>query len=651
MKNVQLDAMRALVDQLNVWAKEYYTLDAPSVSDEKYDAAYDRLLLLEKQTGIVLPDSPTHRVGGQTLDKFEEHKHLTRLYSLDKAQSFGELKHWYEKIVKDAPDAEFTVELKYDGLTLNLTYDKGKLVTGATRGKGIVGENVTGQAKTIKSAPLSIGFDKLIEIQGEAIMHLSALEKYNKNHPDDTIKNARNGAAGAIRNLNPAVTASRNLDVVCYSVGYDGGSGVRSQEELVRFLRDNGFRTSDYFKKVRTFEEIKQCIEEIGAARDSLDFLIDGAVVKVNDFSIRENLGFTDKFPRWAIAFKFKAEEVTTVLKSVEWQVGRTGKLTPLGHLEPIELCGATISRATLNNYDDILRKNLSVNSLVFVRRSNDVIPEIMGVAIENPNAVAMKKPHECPVCHATVKEVGAFLYCTGDNCAPQIISKLDHFASKDAMDIDGFSEKTAELLYNETHVEDAVDLMNLNATDLFGLEGFGDKKIGNLLGEIEKSKHTTLDRFIFALGIDGIGKKTAKDLVKRFRTLENLQNASLADLGAVDGIGEILANNVFEFFRDSNNVDFVGRLLKSGITFEEAEQKSGVFSGMKVVLTGSLPTYKRGEATKLIEDNGGEVAASVSKTVNLVLAGEDAGSKLEKAQKLNIKIIDEQQFKQMLGL
>ena len=480
-------------------------------------------------------------------------------------------------------------------------------------------------------------------------MRLSRLNEYNLT-ASEPLKNARNGAAGAIRNLNPQVTAQRGLSFFAYNIGYSDKT-FATQTEMREFLKAEGFETEGDFEKVNDAESAMKYADRTGEKREKLDYLIDGVVFKVDDVHLRDEIGFTEKFPKWAVAYKFKADEMTTTLQDVEWQVSRSAKLNPIAILEPVDIGGVTVSRATLNNYGDILKKKVKIGDKVFVRRSNDVIPEIMGVAIENPNAVAIKKPHECPVCHAPVKEVGAFLYCTGDNCAPQIISKLDHFASKDAMDIDGFSEKTAELLYNETHVEDAVDLMNLNATDLFGLEGFGDKKIGNLLGAIEKSKHTTLDRFIFALGIDGIGKKTAKDLVKRFRTLENLQNASLADLGAVDGIGEILANNVFEFFRDSNNVDFVDRLLKSGITFEEAEQKSGVFSGMKVVLTGSLPTYKRGEATKLIEDNGGEVAASVSKTVHLVLAGEDAGSKLEKAQKLNIKIIDEQQFKQMLGL
>lgn len=646
----KLARMKELVSTLNEWARLYYEEDAPVVADAEYDRLYDELRNLEKEEGYSLPTSPTHRVGGAPKGKFEQSKHILRLYSLDKCQSKEEFYDWCNRIVKTVGYLPtLTCEYKFDGLTLNILYENGKIVKASTRGNGEVGEVVTAQVNTIQKLPKTIEYKGRIEIQGEGVLRLSRLNEYNLT-ASEPLKNARNGAAGAIRNLNPQVTAQRGLSFFAYNIGYSDKT-FATQTEMREFLKAEGFETEGDFEKVNDAESAMKYADRTGEKREKLDYLIDGVVFKVDDVHLRDEIGFTEKFPKWAVAYKFKADEMTTTLQDVEWQVSRSAKLNPIAILEPVDIGGVTVSRATLNNYGDILKKKVKIGDKVFVRRSNDVIPEIMGVAIENPNAVAIQKPHECPVCHAPVKEVGAFLYCTGDNCAPQIISKLDHFASKDAMDIDGFSEKTAELLYNETHVEDAVDLMNLNATDLFGLEGFGDKKIGNLLGAIEKSKHTTLDRFIFALGIDGIGKKTAKDLVKRFRMLENLQNASLADLGAVDGIGEILANNVFEFFRDSNNVDFVDRLLKSGITFEEAKQKSGVFSGMKVVLTGSLPTYKRGEATKLIEDNGGEVAASVSKTVNLVLAGEDAGSKLEKAQKLNIKIIDEQQFKQMLGL
>lgn len=645
-----LARMKELIATLNEWARLYYEEDAPVVSDAEYDKLYDELKALENELGYSLPTSPTHRVGGAPKGKFEQSEHLLRLYSLDKCQSDGEFYEWCNRIIKAIGYLpELTCEYKFDGLTLNLLYDGGELVKASTRGNGTIGEVVTAQVNTIRYLPHTISYKGRIEIQGEGILRLSAFNRYNAT-ASEPLKNARNGVAGAIRNLNPQVTKERDLSFFAYNIGYSEKQ-FATQAEIREFLKAEGFETEGDFALASDAQSAMKYADNTDEKRESLDYLIDGVVYKVNDLSLREEIGFTEKFPKWAVAYKFKADEMTTTLNDVEWQVSRSAKLNPIAILEPVDIGGVTVSRATLNNYGDIMKKKVKIGDKVFVRRSNDVIPEIMGVAIENPSAKVIEKPTRCPVCHAPVKEAGAFLYCTGENCAPQIISKLDHFASKDAMDIDGFSDKTAELLYNETHVENAVDIMNLTAIDLFGLEGFGDKKISNLLSSIEKAKHTTLDRFIFALGIDGIGKKTAKDLVKRFRTLQNLQNASVEELASVDGIGDILANNIFEYFADSNNVDFVNKLIASGITFEEKEVKEGVFTGLKFVLTGSLPTYKRSQAGKLIEDNGGEVCSSVSKNVDIVLAGEDAGSKLEKAQKLGIRIIDEQEFKNMLGI
>ena len=641
--------MKELVDLLNKYASLYYEQDAPVVSDAEYDALYDELRRLEESEGYSLKNSPTHRVGGAPQKKFEQSKHLRRLYSLDKCQSIDEFYEWCartEKVVSPLPT--LTAEYKFDGLTLNLLYDNGKLVQATTRGDGVTGEIVTAQVRTISKLPREIEYKGKIEVQGEGILRLSNFNKYNLTAAEP-LKNARNGVAGAIRNLNPAVTAERNISFFAYNVGYSDKT-FETQKDIRDFLIEQGFETEGDFALVSTREEIEEYINRAEEMRSGLDYLIDGLVFKVNNLAYRDELGYTEKFPKWAIAYKFKADEMTTTLNDVVWQVSRSAKLNPLAVLEPVDIGGVTVKKATLNNYGDILRKNVKIGDRVFIRRSNDVIPEIMGVAETYDHSKQVEKPTVCPACGAPVKEVGAFLYCTGEHCAPQVISALDHFASKDAMDIEGFSEKTAEQFYNEIGLRTLVDLMNLKPEDMFGLEGFGDKKISNLISSIEKSKKTTADRFLYALGVDGIGKKTAKDLIKRFRTLKNLAEATEDELSSVDGIGGILAKNIVDYFSDEDNQKMVADLLESGIILEEKEEIDGALKGLKFVLTGSLPTLKRGEATLLIEQNGGEVASSVSKTVDIVLAGEDAGSKLQKAEKLGIKIISEDEFLSMIG-
>lgn len=638
--------MRQMVDQLNRWAHEYYVLDAPSVPDTVYDALYDRLVLLEKQTGVTLPDSPTHRVGGQPLKSFSQHRHLKRLYSLDKVQSFGQLREWLQKVNAAVGEVLFTVELKYDGLTINVTYDDGNFVGAATRGNGVVGEDVTQQVKTIRTVPLSIPFKGKCELQGEGIMKLSELDRYNHKHPSDRLKNARNAAAGAIRNLDPKVTAERNLDVVFYSSGYEEGLGVASQRELVEFLRHNGMVTNHVFRTAKTFEQIKAVIEEIGAMRSSLDFLIDGVVIKVDDFAIREQLGFTDKFPKWAVAYKFDAEQVTTRLVDVEWQVGRTGKLTPIGNLEAVELCGATIRRATLNNYGDILRKKLKRDALVFVRRSNDVIPEILGAAEEGGEEIPM--PERCPACGGELQQAGANLYCVNaENCPPQIAARISHYCSRPACDIEGISDKTVYQLM-KLGVTSVADLYDLTKEQLLRLEGFKEKKAQNILDALEKSKSVGLAQFIYALGLDNVGVVTARDLAAKFGSVEALRKATQQQLTEIEGVGEVVAEGIVQYFSEKQNLDIIAKLRDAGIDPQLQKAATGVFSGKKVVLTGKLLNYTREEASKIIQNLGGEVSSSVSKTVNLVLAGEDAGSKLDKARALGIEIIDEEAFRLM---
>lgn len=646
-----MDEMRKLVDKLNEYAYKYYVLDEPVVADAEYDALYDKLVEMEKSSGTVLEDSPTRRVGGNPLSRFESVTHLGRLYSLDKCQTKQAMTAWLDKLSDTDEIPACSVEYKFDGLTINLTYREGKLVRAATRGNGITGEDVTAQVMTIKCVPLTIDYKGAIEVQGEGIMRLSALESYNANPDVVPLKNARNAAAGAIRNLDPKETAKRNLEVICYNVNYVEGTRFSRGSEMIDFLKRNKFKTSSYYLLTKSKTEVLKALEDIAKQRDSLDFLIDGAVVKIDDAAIREELGYTEKFPRWAVAFKFEAQEATTVLKDVIWQVSRTGKLNPLAVLEPVDLAGVTVSRATLNNYNEIKRKGIKIGSRVFVRRSNDVIPEITGVAEDTKDSREIEAPVVCPACGSPVEWSGAFVKCTNkDNCETALISRFAHFVGREAMDIEGLSEKTLELLYSEGKIKRYADLYTLCADDLVGIEGFKDKKIANIIGAIEKSKDTTLSRFLFAIGIPNIGKKAAGQLADKFGTLENVMNASKEQLLSIDDFGEIMANDVMNFWKKQSNADDVRDLLEKGVTLRCEEKKTGVFSGKKVVLTGSLTAFPRSKAKQLIEERGGEVADSVSKNVNLVIAGAEAGSKLQKAQKLGIEIIDEDAFVKLLG-
>ncbi len=647
-----MDEMTSLKDRLNELAYRYYVLDDPAVSDAEYDALYDKLVALEKSTGVVLPDSPTRRVGGKPLSKFEQVRHLGRLYSLDKCKTREELGAWMDKLRVAGKMPRVSVEYKFDGLTINLTYRGGELVQAATRGDGVTGEVVTEQVKTIRSVPLSIPYKGVLEVQGEGIMRLSALAEYNSDPTVTPLKNARNAAAGAIRNLDPAETAKRRLEVVCYNVNYIEGRRFESGSEMMAFLKEQKFKVSDMYVLADDQKTVFDTLDKIESVRPSLDFLIDGAVVKADDFSMREELGYTEKFPRWAMAFKFAAEEMTTVVRDVIWQVSRTGKLNPLAVLDPVDIGGVTVSRATLNNISEIRRKDIRIGSRVFVRRSNDVIPEITGVAEQPEDAVEIEVPAVCPACGSPVEVRGVFAYCTdSEACEPALVSRFAHFVCRDAMDIEGLSDKTLELLYSEGKIRDFADLYSLSADDLTDLEGFKDKKIANILAAIAASKHTELKRFLFAIGIPGIGKKAAAQLADAFGTLEAARAAKEEELLALDDFGDVMAKNVIAFWNDPMRAAEVDRLIAAGITFEQKERTEGAFSGKKVVLTGSLARFTRSEAKKLIEERGGEVADGVSAKVNLVIAGEAAGSKLEKAKKLGIEIIDEQKFVEMLGV
>ncbi|MBQ8973442.1 MAG: NAD-dependent DNA ligase LigA [Clostridia bacterium] len=651
-----MDRMRALVDRLNETAYQYYTLDAPTISDKEWDALYDELTALEAQTGVRLPDSPTRRVGGAVLSGFEPHTHIARLWSMGKAQSEDALIDWANRAKRlwsdaageDAPNYAYVVEHKFDGLTVNLTYERGVLVGAATRGNGVTGEEILPQAQTIRSIPLSIPFQGRMEVHGEAFMRISALNEYNKT-AKEPLKNPRNAAAGALRNLDPQVTASRKLDACFYDVGYIEGRRFSTQQEMMDFLRENHFPVSNCEIECASMDDVLKAVRSVEASREQLDYMIDGAVIKITDFAVRDALGYTDKFPRWAVAYKFEAEETTTTVESVEWQIGRTGKLTPLAHVSPVELAGATVRRATLNNWSDIQRKDVRIGSRVWIRRSNEVIPEILGrVDEEQENETPVIRPERCPVCDTPLIERGAHIFCPNrDGCRPQIVMRLSHFASRDAMDIDTFSEKTAEQLVDAGLLQEADQLYSLDRDALVGLDRFGEKKADNLIQAIEKSKNRPLSAFIYAIGIPNIGAKTARDLAERFRSLDGLRAADRTALVEIDDVGDTVADSIIGFFEDAANVRLVDALLQNGVTPQppKARAAGGAFEGMTVVITGTLERMSRAQAEEAVRSAGGKAAGSVSKKTSLVVAGEAAGSKLAKAQALGVPVIDEAEF------
>ncbi|MDE7380232.1 MAG: NAD-dependent DNA ligase LigA, partial [Clostridia bacterium] len=539
----------------------------------------------------------------------------------------------------------------FDGLTMCLTYEGGKFVRATTRGNGVEGEDVTAQCLTIKSFPMAIDYKGLLEVQGEAVIRLSVLEEYNRTAKEQ-LKNARNAVAGAIRNLDPKVTAERKPEILFYNVNYMENSELSTQREHFEFLKKNGFKVFPFLRVCNGGEEVISAIEEIEVGRKKLDVLTDGAVIKLDDCTVREDIGYTDKFPRWAMAYKFEAEEAETVVNDVRWQVGRTGKLTPLAEVEPVDLGGATVRKATLNNLGDIKKKDVKIFSRVLIRRSNEVIPEILGCIEHTDKSVDVVKPETCPFCGQAVVEIGANIFCTNRECKPRIVATLSHFASKGAMNIDGFSEATATSAYEKLGVKRASQLYTLTADDVAKLDGFKEKKIQKLLAAIDKSREVTLDAFIFALGVDGVGKVASKALAERFGGMDGLRTATEEELIALDDVGEITARAIVGWFADPVNAEELDALLEHvKISVLKKGDSSGIFGGQSVVLTGSLTDFTRSQAQKLIEERGGVCQSSVTSKTTLVIAGEAAGSKLDKAQKLGIKIIDEQQFKQMLGM
>ncbi|MEG1751986.1 MAG: NAD-dependent DNA ligase LigA [Clostridia bacterium] len=643
--------MQELVKKLNKYANEYYTLDSPTISDAEYDKLFDELLKLESETGIVLENSPTKRVGGELEKGFSKITHRFLVQSLNKCQSIEELELWIKDIKTQAPMATFTLEHKFDGLTIICTYKNGVLQQCATRGNGLIGENVTAQVETIKTVPKQISFMGELIVQGEGMMLNSSLEKYNKTH-EIKLKNARNAVAGGIRNLNVEVTRSRNLNWFAYNVCNAQDLNFKTQQEMHKFLQNNGFETGDYFKICSSIAELCEHIEQMKTQKRALDIATDGMVVKINEMNIREEFGTTARFPRWAMAYKFSAQESSTTLLDVVWQVSKQGKVTPIAIIEPVELAGATVKRATLNNFEDILRKNVEIGSRVFVRRSNEVIPEILGLAEKGKNSKPVQKLTYCPSCGAKLTESGPLQFCpNNENCPSQILETLKHFTNRDAMNIEGISTQTIEQLYTKKGLRHTYELYELNEHKLEGLDKFAIKKSKNLIDAIQKSKNVELANFIFALGIVGVGVKTSKDLSAKFGSLQNIINAKIEDFDVMQDIGQTISQNIVTYFKDQKNINEINKLISLGVNVSTASPAriDHILSGKTVVLTGSLPTLSRADATKLIEKVGGTVSNSVSKNTYLVVAGENAGSKLEKAKQHKIQIVTEKQFLELI--
>ncbi|KEI95272.1 NAD-dependent DNA ligase LigA [Clostridium botulinum A2B7 92] len=656
----KLEKMKELVEELNQYAYEYYVLDNPSISDKEYDLKYDELVILEKKTEVTLPYSPTQRVGDKILGEFSKYTHKGRLWSLDKAQNMEQLIEWHNRNLKvieqynsmsedKLPELRYIVTKKFDGLTVNCTYDEnGILIKSATRGTGIIGEDITAQIKTIKTVPLKIKNNHVIEVHGEAIMTKTAFEEYNK-AAQVPLKNLRNGAAGALRNLDIKETARRNLSAFFYDVGYNEGSEFKNYREMMNFIRNMGLPQDKYIKECTNMEEVEKEIEYIESIREELDYDIDGAVIVVDDIKTREILGYTIKFPKWAIAYKFEAKEITTRLLDVEWNVGRSGRVTPTALLEPVELGGVTVKRATLNNMDDIKRKNVKLGAKVLVRRSNDVIPEIMGVAEESlEESKEIQAPDRCPYCNSHLVQNGVHYYCENTlSCKPQMVKSIVHFASREAMNIAGFSEKTAEQLFEKLDIKSIADLYKIKKEELLTLEKFKDKKSQNLIDAIQNSKNCDLASFIYALGIPNVGKKTANDLVMKFKTLESIKNTTIEQLVEVPDVGEIVAKSIYDFFEDEKIISNIEELLNLGVKpyYEEERIDENPFMDKTIVVTGSLNNYSRGEIKDKLQSLGAKVSSSVSKNTDYVLVGEKPGSKYEKAIELGVKVINEEEF------
>lgn len=645
-----------LVGKLNYHAHLYYVEDRNEISDYDYDMLQQELRELEgKYPQFVRKDSPTQRVGGEAISIFEKVEHTVQMGSLQDVFSFEQVRSFVDTVRQTVDDPKFVVEPKIDGLSVSLEYHDGEFVIGSTRGDGFIGENVTENLKTINSIPLSIPEKlPLIEVRGETYMPKNVflkLIKQQEENGEQTFKNPRNAAAGSLRQKNPKIAAKRKLDIFVFNVQRIEGKALTSHKQSLDYLKELGFKTIPDYRLVNTADEIIERINEIGEKRFELPYDIDGVVVKVDDFAQREILGATAKVPKWAVAYKFPPEEKTSKLLDIELNVGRTGAVTPVAVFEPVFLAGTSVSRATLHNQDFINEKNISVGDIIKVRKAGDIIPEVLG-AVEKHSEGAYMLPENCPDCGTKLvkSEDEAAVRCPNVECPSQIFRSIVHFASKGAMNIDGLGPQIVKTLLDNKLISSVADLYALTTDKLLELENFKEKSVNNLLNAIENSKSNSLDRLVFGLGIRNIGQTSAKLLCEKFGDLDNIINASAEEIAEIDGFGEIMAQSVYRAFHEEHMLALVKRLEDCGLnTKYEKIQQDSRFENMTFVLTGTLPTLKRSEAKELIERFGGKASGSVSKKTTYVLAGEEAGSKLDKAQQLGIEIITEDQFLDMI--
>lgn len=665
-KNKAKEEILKLRKQLEIWANKYYDEDNPEVSDYEYDMTMNKLKALEKEfPDLVTKDSLTQKVGGHVKEGFEKVEHEVPLQSLQDIFSFGELEKFKERVYKAAKennlkedDVKFVVETKIDGLSAALEYKDGKFVRGATRGNGLVGEDVTENLKTIKTIPKELPEPINIIVRGEVFIGKKEFEKMNEErelNEEKTFANARNAAAGSLRQLDTKITKKRPLDIYIFNVQKIEGKEFNSHFEELKYLKKLGFNVNPVLIPCNNIPEAIDAINKIGEEREELTFGIDGAVIKVDDLKLREKMGTTSKVPRWAIAYKYPPEKKETKLKDIICQVGRTGAITPMAILEPVKVAGSTISKTTLHNEDFIKEKDIRVGDTIVVQKAGDVIPEILEVKKEKRDGTeqVFEMPKVCPVCGApVVREEGeAVSRCIGIECPAKLVRNIIHFVSRECMNIDGLGDKIIEQLINRNLISNIADIYFLKFEDIATLKKNGQKFTQNLIEAINNSKNNDLYRLIAALGIRHIGKKAAKTLAKKYKTMDSLINASLESLAMTDDIGEISANSIYEFFRQDQTIDLINRLKEANVNMEalDTEDIDNRFEGKTFVLTGTLERFTRKEASDLIEKHGGKTSGSVSKKTDYVLAGEDAGSKLTKAQNLGVEIITEEQFEEMM--